>query len=159
MTHFLLCLSLLSAQASPTPNMYIDKDYRYRIADVYNAADLVVIARFAGKSGDNLRMKVVQVVKGKAGDEVVVRGQVAVNTEWNGYSLPEKTDLLLLMKKVGDVYERVEGFNSGGPIYYPVIDGAVIMAGKNSHYKKPLAVPVKRIRKYFESKPETLWMQ
>lgn len=150
------------AYAEPSPNFYAENGIgpKYRIADAYKDSDMVVIGHIVGKdaNGSDLRFKIEQLIKGAPTEEIILRGQIPINTEINGFHIPENIECLLLLRKVGVIYEKVDGFNTVGATYYIVKDDKVIMADAGGHYSKALAIPRTEIKKYFESNPEPLWL-
>ena len=160
MKYLLLCLALLSvsAVADPNPNPYAENGVgpKYRIAEAYKDADLVVVGKAGARpaGGGDQRFAVEYVVKGKAGARITLRGQRPVNTEINGFSLPEGLRCLLLLRKAGKVYDRVDGFNSPGPNFYEVQENTVVItAGAGTKAPK---VPFEHLKEYFESNPPPL---
>lgn len=100
-------------------------------ADVYSAAEIVVVGKAIGKAanGYDLRFAVTQLIKGKADLEIILEGNRPVITEPVGFGLMENVEVLLFLHKVRDgVYGAVETYNGMcSTLLYDVVDEKVVL--------------------------------
>lgn len=123
---------------------------RYNIGDAYAASDLVVIGQVVPRSSITLR--IAKKVKGKeARKEIPLTVPQCAGTACRGgFSVMPGVDLLFLLRRRPDgVYDGVTGNgNYSCPTVFEVKGGAAILAAKK--------VPLKSLRKYLESKPDSI---
>lgn len=156
----LLGCAPLSALAAPTGCLYGVTDAKATMVDMshlYEAADTVVTGKVAGTpAGDGLTLQVTSTEKGTPAKEITLRSQQAVNTEMNGFSLPEGSEVLVFLKApVGGIYDSVEDYNSPCNITRFVRDGKVIMIEHDDH-NPGIEVPVSELKAYLEKGHQTL---
>ena len=127
---------------------------RYRIADAYQRADLVVVGTGIGnpENGKPQDLEVSLVVKGsnKAGHRLKLVGPRCQGTACDGLSVPPRRKFLLLLRQVpGDVFHKVDG--NGNDVCPNVfeVDGdyAKIGAGR---------IKLESLRSFLESRPEPI---
>ena len=128
--------------------------HRYRVADAYRAADLVVV----GVSPENPRneapqkVRVLRVVKGdgRAGAEIELVGPRCQGTACSGFAILPDHEMLLLLRRVKDGrFHKVDG--NGNDVCPNVfgVEGGKARIGKQD-------VPVESLKSFFGSHPEPI---
>lgn len=128
------------------------------IGEMYKAADVVVVGvvaeREAGSS--NIVLKKDMMLKGLAGQDIVLHGHQPVNTEINGFVLPGGREVLVFLKAGNaGVYDNVEEYNSPCNRLWLVKDGKVTFIDKDA-YNEQNAVAVDTLKEYLASSPAKL---
>ena len=156
-----LGLIVVGARASPVPCRFggFEGDSTYEdIGAVYKAADLVVIGTVTGKTGpdNNLIFHPQTVIKGAADAQITLHAHHVINTEINGFLLPENEEFLLfLVQGPLGVFDSVENYNSGCATSFSVRDSNVVLVESDAH-NRGTRIPVKEIRKFLISNPPKL---
>lgn len=128
--------------------------HRYRIADAYEAADLVVV----GESLENpkndapQKVEVIRVVKrsGKIGRRIELVGPHCQGTACSGFAILPDHEMLLLLRKVEEGrFHKVDGDGNDACPNVFGIEGGKARIGKKD-------VPVEGLRSYFTSHPEPI---
>lgn len=116
---------------------------KYRLADAYRAAELVVIGRPV--AGTNLTLRVTRTIKGPKTGELALTPKRCQGTACEGLSLPDG-EYLLLLRKEGPVWAKVDGTgNDACPNIFEVKDRTAQIAGRK--------VKASGLKRYFEARP------
>lgn len=149
-----------SAQASPSMckfGAFDEGQTSVDIAQMYKAADIVVLGTVGEREAGNIVLKKDKVLKGLADQEdIVLRGHKPLNTEVNGFVLPGGREVLVFLKAGNNgVYDNVEDYNSACNRLWLVHEGKVILIDKDA-YNEEYAVPVEKLKDYLEAAPAKL---
>lgn len=153
--HFLLGVLLPAcAWASPNPCIYggIGMDEHYRIGKAYAAAEKVVSGKVTGHAkGGDISFAVDHVYKGNVDAQITLRGQKPVNTEYNGFSLRDGQEVLLLLRSpdAEHVYDAVEDYNTACATYFRIQDNSAILLYTDQD-QPSLRIPVDKLQPYLE---------
>lgn len=155
-------LSLSPAAASPIPCRFsIPVSPKaavpaYDLGAAYSASSLVAVVKAVRGSGkrngpdfDGQRAKIVSLVKGKAKGEIELAGVHGAGTDFNGISIPEDGEYLVLLSG-GPKYGYADP-GSGCPNSFDVIHGKAKIGDRD--------VPVGKLKKFFASKPAPLKLE
>lgn len=135
--------------ASPVPCAYGEPGGAYRIEEDYKAADVIVEGKVTGKDSSDLRFEVQHTYKGNVAGEIKLVGQRPINTEINGFTLPEGSEFLLLLKaSAGGPYSAVENFNSACPVAFEVKEDKVVFTETEKVPLHDLGVYLSRAKEF-----------